>query len=64
MGQVTIIKHEDGTETRVATDDNGRHHVERTGSAGGGHQYGEGRSHDDVVRNHTDPGDRVARQQD
>jgi hypothetical protein len=58
MIQVTIIEHEDGSRSTVTTDDDGRHHVEREGREGG-HQYGDGRSHDDVVKNHKDPGDRI-----
>lgn len=61
MGEETRIEHADGTVSRVVTDDKGRHYVDRTDSGGGGHQYGEGRSHDDVVRNHTDAGDKVVR---
>ena len=59
MSQVTIIEHADGSRSTITTDGDGRHHVEREGREGG-HQYGDGRSHDDVVKDHKDPGDRIA----
>lgn len=59
MPRITEIEHADGSRSRVTTEDNGDHHVERAGVEGG-HQYGRERSHDDVVRNHMDPGDRIA----
>jgi hypothetical protein len=60
MTQVTIIEHSDGSRSTVTTDDNGRTHVEREGRDGG-HQYGENRTHDDVVKNHKNPGDEIVK---
>ena len=58
MSRTTEIEHADGSRSRVTTEDNGDHRVERSGVEGG-HRYGRERSHDDVVRNHLDPGDRI-----
>lgn len=60
MPDVTYIHHADGTRSRVTTEPNGDHHVEREGRDGG-HQYGRERSHDDVVKNHREPGERVSK---
>lgn len=61
QAQVTYIQHSDGRVTRVETHKDGSHTAVRND----GHwaaDGGAGRSHDDYVRQHKDPGDRVVRE--
>ena len=60
MDQTTTIEHKDGTRTTVETNERGDHTVTRTDNGGG--QVGNGKSHEAVVKDHTEPGDKVKKQ--
>lgn len=63
MGKTSIIQHKDGTCTRVVTNDNGSHSVEKTGSGAAAQEIGADRSHDDVVKSHMGSDDSIILQQ-
>lgn len=62
MGQHTTIDHKDGGRTEVTTDKSGTR-AERDGGAGGSHNAGgtDRETHDRMVREHTERGDKVTR---
>ncbi|MEQ1743558.1 MAG: hypothetical protein ABL869_13790 [Candidatus Nitrotoga sp.] len=57
IAETSTILHKDGSQTRVTTDNRGDHLIQK--STGGGGQSGYGVSHQDVVNQHKDPGDKV-----
>lgn len=64
MPESTNIDHSGGGRTTVETNERGEHTVTRTdkdGAPTGGGQAGSGRSHADVVKEHTLPGDKVSK---